>query len=167
MQRQTWIRSLVWKDPLEEGMATHSTILAWGIPWTEELGGLHTVHGVSKESDTTEWLTHFLSLNMVISLLLDHMAIFFLKLGLASIKPHVQRARQKRFSQRKREHKFQGSKSSRWHGNIPTKSGQPQYVGKKLSQIVQFLYLKKNLLAFLKGNWQSWNMFTVCSVMIW
>ena len=33
---------------LEEGMATHSGILAWRIPWTEEPGGLHTVHGVAK-----------------------------------------------------------------------------------------------------------------------
>ena len=32
----------------EEGMATHSSILAWRIPWTEEPGGLHTVHGVAK-----------------------------------------------------------------------------------------------------------------------
>ena len=34
-------------------MATDSSILAWGIPWKEEPGGLHTVHGVAKESDTT------------------------------------------------------------------------------------------------------------------
>ena len=34
--------------PLEEGMATHSSILAWRIPWTEEPGRLHTVHRVSK-----------------------------------------------------------------------------------------------------------------------
>ena len=78
-----------------------------------------------KESDTTEWLTRFPSLNMLISLLLDHMAIFLLKLGLASIKPHVQGARKKQFSQRKREHKYQGNKSNRRHGNIPVKSGQP------------------------------------------
>ena len=32
--RETWFRSLGWEDPLEEGMATHSTILAWRIPWT-------------------------------------------------------------------------------------------------------------------------------------
>ena len=32
--RETWFQSLGWKDPLEEGMATHSTILAWRIPWT-------------------------------------------------------------------------------------------------------------------------------------
>ena len=38
--RKTWVQSLVWKDPLEEGMATHPSILAWRIPWTEELGGL-------------------------------------------------------------------------------------------------------------------------------
>ena len=41
---------------LEKGMATHSSILAWKIPWTEEPGGLHTVHGVT-ESDTTEQLS--------------------------------------------------------------------------------------------------------------
>ena len=36
---ETWVQSLVWEDPLEEGMATHSSILAWRIPWTEESGG--------------------------------------------------------------------------------------------------------------------------------
>ena len=41
------------EDPLEEEMATHSSILAWKILWTEEPGGLHTVHGVTK-SDMTE-----------------------------------------------------------------------------------------------------------------
>ena len=34
------VRSLGWKDPLEEGIATYSTILAWRIPWTKEPGGL-------------------------------------------------------------------------------------------------------------------------------
>ena len=37
---QTWVQSLGWEDPLGEGMATHSSILAWRIPWTEEPGGL-------------------------------------------------------------------------------------------------------------------------------
>ena len=45
---ETWARSLGWEDPLEEGMATHSSILAWRIPWTEKPG---TVHGVT-ESQT-------------------------------------------------------------------------------------------------------------------
>ena len=44
----TWVPSLGWEDPLEKEMATHSSILAWTIPWTEEPGGLHTVHGVTK-----------------------------------------------------------------------------------------------------------------------
>ena len=43
---KTWVRSLAWEDPLEKGMATHSSILAWRIPWTEELGWA-TVHGVT------------------------------------------------------------------------------------------------------------------------
>ena len=38
--QETWVRSLGWEDPLEEGMATHSSILAWRIPWTEEPGRL-------------------------------------------------------------------------------------------------------------------------------
>ena len=37
--RETWVRSLNWEDPLEEGMATHSSILAWRIPRTEAPGG--------------------------------------------------------------------------------------------------------------------------------
>ena len=36
---ETWVQFLGWEDPLEEGMATHSSILAWRIPWTEEPGG--------------------------------------------------------------------------------------------------------------------------------
>ena len=38
--QETWVRSLGWEDPLEEEMATHSSILAWKIPWTEEPGRL-------------------------------------------------------------------------------------------------------------------------------
>ena len=40
---ETWVRSLAWEDPLEEGVATHSSILAWRIPWTEEPGGLQSI----------------------------------------------------------------------------------------------------------------------------
>ena len=56
--QKTWIQSLCWEDPLEEGMATHSSILAWRIPWTEEPGGLQTMG--SQESQT--WLILSLSL---------------------------------------------------------------------------------------------------------
>ena len=40
--RETQVQSLGWEDPLEEVMATHSSILAWRIPWTEETGGLQS-----------------------------------------------------------------------------------------------------------------------------
>ena len=40
---ETWVWSLGWEDPLEEGMATHSSILAWRIPWTEEPGKLQSM----------------------------------------------------------------------------------------------------------------------------
>ena len=48
------VLSLSREDPLEEGMAIHSSILAWRIPWTEEPGGLQSMG--HKESDTTERL---------------------------------------------------------------------------------------------------------------
>ena len=41
--RETWVRSLGWKDPLEKEMATHSSTLAWRIPWTEEPGRLQSM----------------------------------------------------------------------------------------------------------------------------
>ena len=50
------VQSLVREDPLEKEMATHSSILAWRIPWTEEPGGLQFMW--LKELDMTEQLTH-------------------------------------------------------------------------------------------------------------
>ena len=41
--QETWVRSTGWEDPLEEGMATHSSILSWRIPWTEKPGGLQCI----------------------------------------------------------------------------------------------------------------------------
>ena len=41
--QKTQVQSLGWEDPLEEGMATHSRILAWRVPWTEEPGGLQSL----------------------------------------------------------------------------------------------------------------------------
>ena len=57
--QEMWVRSLGREDPLEKERATHSSILAWRISWTEELGGLQSTG--RKESDTTERL-HFTSL---------------------------------------------------------------------------------------------------------
>ena len=54
--QETWVQSLGREDPLEKEMATHSSILAWRIPWREEPGG-YSPWG-SKESDRTERL-HF------------------------------------------------------------------------------------------------------------
>ena len=48
--QETQVRSLGQEDPLEEEMATHSSTLAWEILWTEGLGRLHTVHGVSSQT---------------------------------------------------------------------------------------------------------------------
>ena len=56
--QEMWVWSLGQEDPLEKEMATHSSILAWKIPWTEEPGISYraTVYGVTKELDTAEWL---------------------------------------------------------------------------------------------------------------
>ena len=50
--RETWVQSLDWEEPLEKEMATYSSILAWKIPWTEDLVG-YSPWG-RKESDTIE-----------------------------------------------------------------------------------------------------------------
>ena len=48
---ETWVLSLAWEDPLEKAMATHSSILAWRIPWTEESGGLQPMGSQRVEHD--------------------------------------------------------------------------------------------------------------------
>ena len=55
--RETWVQSLGWEDSLEKEMATHSSTLAWNIPWMEELGAGYCPWD-HKESGTTEQL-HF------------------------------------------------------------------------------------------------------------
>ena len=64
--QETQVQSLGQEDPLEKGMATHSSILAWRIPWTEEAGGLQSMG--SQKSQTRQPLT----LNTVFLLLLLH-----------------------------------------------------------------------------------------------
>ena len=54
--QEIWVRSLGQEDSLEKGTATHSSILAWEIPWMEESGGLQSMQ--LQESDTTERLNH-------------------------------------------------------------------------------------------------------------
>ena len=53
--QEKWVRSLDQEDPLEEGMATHSNIIVWRIPWTEEPGGKKKE--LKKKPDKTERLT--------------------------------------------------------------------------------------------------------------
>ena len=53
--QETWVQLLGWEDPLEKGMETHSSNLAWRIPWTEEAGGLPSM---GLQSDMTEQLTY-------------------------------------------------------------------------------------------------------------
>ena len=46
--QETWVQSLSREDPLEEEMATHFSVLAWKIPWTEEPGGLQSIGSQSQ-----------------------------------------------------------------------------------------------------------------------
>ena len=57
---ETWIRSLGWKDPLEKEMATHSSTLAWKIPWMEEPGGLQSMESQS-QTQLSDFTSFFLS----------------------------------------------------------------------------------------------------------
>ena len=64
---ETWVQSLGWEDCLEEGMATHSSILVWRIPWAEAHAG-YSPWGY-KESDATERLSTAHSMYNLITLL--------------------------------------------------------------------------------------------------
>ena len=57
--RETWVQSLGWEDPLEEGMATHSSILAWRILWTEEPGRLQSM-GSQRVRELSDLVTEYL-----------------------------------------------------------------------------------------------------------
>ena len=59
--QETRVRSLGWEDPLEKEMATHSIILAWRIPWTEEPGGLQSTGSQRVGHDWVTLLTYLLS----------------------------------------------------------------------------------------------------------
>ena len=49
--QETWVQYLGWEDPLEKGMATHSNLLAWRIPWTEEPGKLQSMGSLGVRHD--------------------------------------------------------------------------------------------------------------------
>ena len=63
--QETWVRSLGWEDPPEEGMATHSRVLAWRTPWKEDPGGLQSI-GSQRVRHMAEWLSTELSLLLTI-----------------------------------------------------------------------------------------------------
>ena len=79
--QEMWVQSLGWEDPLEKEMATHSSILAWAIPGTEELGGLQSMGSQRAGHDlaTTQQhscftlLCEFLLYNEVISYVYTYM----------------------------------------------------------------------------------------------
>ena len=73
--QDTWVRSLGWEDPLEKEMATHSSTLAWKIPWTKEPGSPWG----RKESDVTERL-HFHFSPLVYKHLLNPILFHFISL---------------------------------------------------------------------------------------
>ena len=71
---ETWVPSLVWEDLLEKEMATHSSILAWRIPWTEETSGLYSPWDC-KQSDRTKQLTLSQIYFTIMSLSMEHFKI--------------------------------------------------------------------------------------------
>ena len=64
--RETWVQSLGQKDPLEKEIATHSSILAWRIRWTEEPGGLQSV---GSERVGHDWATNIFTVMSVLGFL--------------------------------------------------------------------------------------------------
>ena len=72
---ETWVQALGWGDPLEEGMATHSSILAWRIPWTEEPGGLRFIGLQRIEHDWSD-LAHVHTFYTLATLYISYIALF-------------------------------------------------------------------------------------------
>ena len=66
--KKTLVQSLGQEDPLEDGMATHSSILAWRIPWTEEPGGLNVVHSVARSQTELKRLSTHLQKCLIFAL---------------------------------------------------------------------------------------------------
>ena len=66
--QETWVKSLCWEDPLEEGMATHSSILAWRIPWAKKPGGLQSM---KSHSAGHSWATNTFHKSLGLSPLLN------------------------------------------------------------------------------------------------
>ena len=66
--QETWVQSLGWEDPLEKRMATHSSTLAWKIPWTEEPGKLQSMGSQRIRHD---WATNTFTLNIFVQLLFN------------------------------------------------------------------------------------------------
>ena len=56
--QELWVPSLDWEDPLEEGMTTHSSILVWKIPWTEEPAGLQSMGSQGARHDSATEQTY-------------------------------------------------------------------------------------------------------------
>ena len=67
--QEMWVQSLGWEDFLKKEMATHSSILAWEIPWTEEPGGLQSM-GLQNEPDTT-WQLNNMNINTIYWVFVD------------------------------------------------------------------------------------------------
>ena len=63
--QETWVQSLSWDDPLEEGTATHSSVLAWRIPWAKEPGGLQSMGLQMSRSQLKPLSTHVVHIDLV------------------------------------------------------------------------------------------------------
>ena len=84
--RETWVRSLGWEDPLEKGMASHSSIPAWEIPWPEEPGGLQFMESQRVGHD---WATFIFTFHFHVCVregfILGHWFMSLWKLGKSTI----------------------------------------------------------------------------------
>ena len=75
--QETWVLSLSQEDPLEKGMATHFSILAWEIPWTEEPSGVQSMESQRVGHD---WVTNMFTLSVLANFFFFFLFFFFLTL---------------------------------------------------------------------------------------
>ena len=75
---ETWVRSLGREDPLEKEMATHSSILAWRIPWTEKPGGLQSTGSPTTDMLVTQEQVFVLCLDLTTEGLAHYLGLLYL-----------------------------------------------------------------------------------------
>ena len=89
--REIWVWSLGWEDPLEDNTASHSSILAWKIPWTEEPGGLQSTGSQKVRQDWSDLSHSYIFITVVLFLSLPNPMLYVTSFCKTCILNHIEK----------------------------------------------------------------------------